>query len=592
MSNGERKRLVLTAIDASCVNDDDVVLALGEWCGIYGQVNKDQKGDVNNVLPYHWDDREKLARDYAYLKALHDRLLSVLAVQLNDAHCVNRPDRYWQAILDPWLLTYVAVLYDRWELLRTAFDYSSNYRVVSFDDIRGEWPPLDYNKFISSVSADKLNHTLFCDILRYEYKSSCRFDQVHDVCVADFVLPISGFDSGAAGGVKEVVRRLFDKVCSFQKKNSVFFYQSYMSDPFRFAFLNACLRQVPCYSCSDFDRGAIRSNVDPYVRASLHLDGFGVMNAFEGYLASRVFDDIPIAYLEGYGQLLRESSSIKRDPKVIVTGVAHWGNELFKLWSAEKVEKGCKLVVVRHGGSINIEAKIAMGFEEAVSDYYVTPSRFPHEKHVRLPFPKKIPRKSVNRSWCSMLGFEQPRYAIRAGDTPIAGQVLSCYEQTVGFFLQLSGEIRDVFRVRPYADLGWNTRQRYIDDIGRKYVASDGDYSQYLANSKLIICTYPNTTLSEAMGSGIPTILLFKKNLWELHDWVKPLLESLISAKIVFSDETQAATHLNNIWSDVDGWWSDPLVVSARNAFEEYAVHFGRHTWVKEWYSFLSNIIH
>ena len=59
-------RLIKTSIDFADYNNHQDSILLGDWClkdhaDILGSIDK------YNKVPYHWDDREKYARDYGYL---------------------------------------------------------------------------------------------------------------------------------------------------------------------------------------------------------------------------------------------------------------------------------------------------------------------------------------------------------------------------------------------------------------------------------------------------------------------------------------------------------------------------------------------
>jgi len=59
------RNLITTALDLSVDEIEPANVLIGEWCRIYGT-----SGSLLDyeVLPYHWDDREKAARDFNYLQ--------------------------------------------------------------------------------------------------------------------------------------------------------------------------------------------------------------------------------------------------------------------------------------------------------------------------------------------------------------------------------------------------------------------------------------------------------------------------------------------------------------------------------------------
>ena len=97
-------------------------------------------------------------------------------------------------------------------------------------------------------------------------------------------------------------------------------------------------------------------------------------------------------------------------------------------------------------------------------------------------------------------------------------------------------------------------------------------YKFVIQNSRLIVCTYPQTTFSEAMASGKSTILLYVPKYNELIPEAEPLLEILRNASIVFTDADMAAKHINQIWPTIDERWNSNEVENARNAYFDTAL--------------------
>ena len=65
---------------------------------------------------------------------------------------------------------------------------------------------------------------------------------------------------------------------------------------------------------------------------------------------------IPIAYLEGYKELVNEASKLAwpKKPKAIFTSNSYFSDDLFKCWAAEKVENGSPLIIGQHGGNFGM----------------------------------------------------------------------------------------------------------------------------------------------------------------------------------------------------------------------------------------------
>jgi putative transferase (TIGR04331 family) len=171
----------------------------------------------------------------------------------------------------------------------------------------------------------------------------------------------------------------------------------------------------------------------------------------------------------------------------------------------------------------------------------------------------------------------------------MAAQSLTVMDTVVELHAGLNDEVKARFAVKPYRVEGWDMHQRYGDIFGPAKILKEPRLDKVFFASKVIVCLYPETTFAEAMSSGVPTILVYRKRLYERHPVTLPLLQSLRSAHIVFHDATAAAGHINAIWKDPDLWWNSPDVLRARSEFRRQAADVdGR--WLERWKSFVKGI--
>jgi FkbM family methyltransferase len=103
-----------------------------------------------------------------------------------------------------------------------------------------------------------------------------------------------------------------------------------------------------------------------------------------------------------------------------------------------------------------------------------------------------------------------------------------------------------------------------------------------------VVCTYPQTTFSEAMHSNIPTILLFCEEHWPFHPQFDDLIKELKHNKIIFTDPLKAAEHINQVLDNPDEWWLDPSTRKAVDYFFEMCGTVSDN-WVDEWVSFFKS---
>ena len=578
--------LVTTALEGTW-GQGQPVLFLGEWCRLYSRRDVWSKMDAE-VLSHHWNDRKKLKRDHDALKLLYERVLSALRIKLNQVHGVNKSLRYWRIILGPWLITYLPILFDRWEVLRLAFQRQETYKNYEIPVYQGAVIAQDFNEFSEFRQTDYWNYQVFLRILKFQYKQNTEFLTGYPFApIAEESKSIVTSKGPKTSILKWKLVRPIDSILSYMAKwnTGVFFYQSYFKFTQLFR-INLSMHQVPSLFRGVFNK-QIKANPDQQLR-NVYID-FDPVSDFERFVSIVLMQDIPIAYLEAYQGIVKETERIRLDPKIIVTANAHWGDEMFKIWTAAKIASGVKFVVTDHGGSLPPLFDF-FNHDEDIVDHKVTWFSASHPNQVQLP-PAKLTGFEIesSRQYCSVIGMEMPRYSYRATAYPVVEQTLQCLENTLLFCNSLKPEVFERLKVKPYPNRGWETEKRFIDRLGKDKVYAEPNYYKVLGYSKLVVCTYADTTFSEAMASGLPTILLHYPEFYEKVPGAGYLIEVLMEANIIFDNPIKAANHVNAVWDRASHWWAEPRVVQARELFFRMACNI-RGNSNQAWAKFLRHL--
>jgi putative transferase (TIGR04331 family) len=569
------KLLVTTALDETILKDVPEYLLLGEWCILYNN-NKFWAKKKFQITSYHWDDRNKLKSDHYFLKKLYDEILNQLVDELNDCHNLNHSKKYWILIVGPWLANYLSVMFDRWEILDKFFQENKKCSTVRI--VNKKLPiPNNYDDSINLYLSDEWNHLVFSDIIEEFY--------------LDKVIFIDHFSSTDINLEADLFNRkslLINAISFFDRlikkltyNNKYFFFKSYfkINKLIRFNFF---LNQLPRLYFFDFNY-----NYNKFQKRGISkiLGKFGIDNQFTQYIRKRIYADLPFSYLENFDVIWKYTNSLNYNPEIIFTANAHFNDEVFKIWAAEMVSRGKKLILSHHGGAFP-PSFCNLYHEEECSNIYTTWFKEFNAKQKQLP-PNKISAIEINKNgyFCSIIGFESTRYTLRAEAAPLTHQCISCYDQVVTFCHYLDKDIFKNLRIRPYESMGWGLKDRYVNEFGSKFIDAKNSYKTFLSNSKILIVTYPQTTFSEAFSSGKPTILLYKNELFELIETSNEIVNELIEAKIIFIDPEKAANHINNIWSNPNAWWESEIVIEARNKFYKVALNINEN-WNEEWINF------
>jgi putative transferase (TIGR04331 family) len=563
--------LVTTALEETWPVDDVPVLFLGEWCRLYERKSTWENRDAV-IAPYHWDDRQKLHRDYLYLQSLYEELLSELATQLNVLHRVDHSLRYWRIIVGPWLGYFIQMLFDRWSMLRQVL---SDNEIVGVQVLRrdeGAFVPNDMAGFTSLMINDEWNESIYRKVLDWLAVS------VQIIDAKNHALTVRDNKVSAARQFKRGLARLgtclSGLVC---RQNEYFFISSYLGIK-QELLLQAKLGQLPKswqsveVPFSTFDC-ATRQRLLPKVD---YKDEFATL--------ARVLlpGEIPKAYLEGYRALVSLTDSMlwPKRPKAIFTCNSFIDDDIFKVWAAHKVESGTPLVIGQHGGNYGMALwSFTEDHQIAIADKFLTWGwSVPESKKIEpVGNFKGFGKRHVADETGVALLVETtiPRQGYHMYSVPVAaGQWLDYFEDQCRFVQALPTFLQKKLLVRLYShDYGLCQHQRWQDRFPDIQLDNGVQPMKLLLKkTRLYVSTYNATTYLESLSLNFPTIMFWNPTHWELRDSALPYFEKLKLVGIFHDTPESAARQMAAVWSDVSGWWQSAVVQTVRQEFcEHYA---------------------
>ena len=585
--SAEGNYLVLTNLDKSGLSKDNLIM-LGDWC--FDLKTKNWEHLRMKSLPYHWSNREKFKKDYAYLSKLNEQMLCYLAKSLNEYHRLKYSERFWRIVIGPWLQNYISVIFDRWETVENYLNKFGTDFDTSITDEKNK-PPLDFFDFRGYLDNDFWNHLLISEILRYRLPSK-RFKKL-TISDQEKVNEFKGNDRISNSKLKrfiittiislESAFKLILKKLNIQKRY-VFFETGIHKNLFIKILIG--LRTLPFFYFS------FREKVNA-VQAERENNIFGYefasSNEFEDFLLKRLQIDIPIAYIEEFKRLLFLTER-EFQAKKIVSAYGFWYNEYFKIWAAKEAEKNARIIHLEHGGSLQLSMNTMRHYEK-ISDVSVCWGIEMDPKHKRLP-PNKLNIKKRKRVFDSrqreitLYDYESVRFSYRAVGAPIGPLVLDEHLQKKEFLNLLPSYILDKIKVKPKSLGSWFPEESYKRSFGKKIISERINTNEVIKNSSLIISSYPQTTFSEAMFSGTPSMLLYIEELWEIDDIYSELIMSLKESKILHTSATSAANHLIAISNNFDDWWMSSDVAESRKYFARICNTISKNP-SKDWIDFL-----
>lgn len=569
---------LITTADTRTWKNDEKVLFLGEWCRRYSLRARWQAME-HEVLPYHWDDRARLERDYHYLTGVIERTLAALSERLNAIHGTDHPLRYWRIVIGPWLAFFIESLFDRYLSVRAAIDAGAD-RTWCLQSKPDTWLPQDFQHFVSNWTSDGWSHQIYSELMGALGTIRCEV--------------IGAGTPAPARGQERMVKRMISAVLSFYSRllparlNRVVMVGSYFPLWEQMS-LQLRMGQLPYLSPFDVAIPMLFPNWE--IREG--MNGLPAGDEFESILGSLIYRHIPLAYVEGYRQVLGCARGAYPASARAIYAASNWiSNDAFKFWAAEQANQGALLFCAQHGGHYGMGG-FARYEEHQLSiceRLFTWGWQLEEERTSYLPSGKLVSARQRIRAkpeggvlW--VLG-AIPRYAYHLYSAPIAGQ-FECYLQDqFRFARELEAETRAKLVIRLYPqDYGWDIQERFRDAGYGPHIDHSGiSFSRLLRENRICVSTTNTTTFIETLVANFPTLIFWDPKYWELRDSAAPFFDALQAVGIFHTTPESAARFLNRILDSLEEWWWSPDVQQARRYFVQ---EFARLDpgWKEQWLS-------
>lgn len=557
---GDKRVLVTTALEETFPKDkNEKILFLGEWCKLYSDKDIYEQYEYE-VLPYHWDDREKLYDDTKYIDKVYEKYLELLKENLNKIHSVKFSISYWRIILGPWLRYFTEMVYDRYlsieeVSLRDDIDYTNILNIQPEEIIPNNMA--EFNKlFISDV----WNQFIYQNIIIY-------FDiRTESSNVVSSEKTIEEDDK------KSLKQKIINNLFFLNKFNSIHFLSSYIKLK-NLIPLQITLGQLPTLGVST----DVVFNVNYSIDMRDLLEFPKNQSLFENILSDLVKKQIPKYYLEGYTDFRKKVlNAYPKKSKIIFTANAYSSNDSFKFWVAEKHEQGTQYIIGQHGGHYGMglfsshekhqiksaDKFFSWGWDMPQNNKVVPVSAIKLNQNI-----KHNPKGDILIPFLSI-----PRYSYHVMSMVIAGQMLKYFDNQIELLKFLSPELKPLIKLRlTVSDYQWNFKDRLTDEGFANQIDSDKSlkksFYNRLSECRLCIATYNATTYLETFSANFPTLLYWDSYYWELNNESKPYFKLLEDEGILHYSVESLYEKLNEIYMDPMSWWKQKNIQDAKDIF-------------------------
>lgn len=552
---------------------DDLVL-LGTWC-LADRIDLTGMNLTKVVVRHPWRDGERLDSDYRRIRDLYDCALRNLREQLNRYHQVELSLRGWEIALGPWLRMFINCVYERYLLVEEAV---RNHNVTTVLTIQPELERASHTtlEFQRAVQQDPYWNTKFTtEVAAIAFPELVCSDLSIVEEDADPKVTANGRPRTSVNRISGVLKFLFvlfDELISRHRR--VLLHRTGMpwQEEFR---LMLKLGLIPHMFLPVLAEQ--KSSSDGVIRNALGL-GLGE-SRLENVIEQMLRFHIPRIFVEDFSAV--HELIQRRYPKraeLIVTGVAYYADDYFKLYTAFATDCGAKYTVLQHGGGFGTPK--LNDEEEAIrntADNFLTWGWSEDNESGRA---RTIPDASM---WLSSLVEVQPKpdgillmpisewtlQTFRIFSAPLGFRQLQYLDDVLDFYTRLSPHMAEKFHLR----LQPNARDWRIADrleaagLGHTILRCRGRFVRDLKDARLAVVNTNSTTLLEALCLNFPTVVILDPEMSPVRAQVQEAFDTLERVGIAYRTPQAAAKFVATIFADPSLWWKEPELQNVRASF-------------------------
>ncbi len=573
----DKPRFLITTAYETTWKFDRPVLFLGEWCLRYDRRDIWVSMDAIVAAPYGLCEGQK-AKDSAYVIDVSEALLAELKDVLNDYHKTDHSLRYWRIVLGHWLHRYTSVIFNRWFTLQQALHNYEISGTTVLDSASYSLATPDSISFIWACNDNVWNHVLHSKILR-------RFASINLETDANVLGNMPGFREPNESTYRgRQFKRLFRKTIAsilqmLSRNKNAFIINSYLPIKEEIK-LQMSLGQAPQLWRSP---ELVISEPDLSLRERLALNISGYQG-FDQFVRALLLEILPTCYLEGYPALQHHVGRLPwpKTPKFIFTSGNFDTDEVFKAWTALKVENGVPYYIGQHGanyGTANRADTYAANEAQVIetSDKFLTWGWTDgNSKHTPVFVFNTAGRKPLQQNADGGLLLIEVclLHSIQTFDQYPKFKIYQ--EQQFRFVQILPERIHRELIVRLHAEYKkqpWCEEQRWYDHSPATRLENGSqNIRDLISKSRLVVHSYDGTGMLETLTQNIPTLCFWYDGLSHLRESAKPYYEKLRQVGIIHDSAELAARKVAEVWDAVPTWWNSDAVQSVRGLFcDRYA---------------------
>ncbi|MAH99181.1 MAG: transferase, partial [Euryarchaeota archaeon] len=294
----------------------------------------------------------------------------------------------------------------------------------------------------------------------------------------------------------------------------------------------------------------------------------------DNILSFLIFELLPVCYLEDFTAQndLIEKLPWPKSPKFIFTSNNFHTDEIFKLWTALKVDKGTKYYIGQHGNNYYTKKNISPTIEEKTADKFITWGWTNGLSNYKSGFIfNTAGKKKNNYNNKGGLLLIEGTYDLKGVTWDTYSEFDEYFKDQKKFVTHLTEIPKKNLKIKLYPGFQnkhFKEDSRWLDfDPSLRIIKENSNIRNLIKNSRLVVHSYDSSGILELLSLNVPFIAFLYNKTEHLRDSAKPYYNLLEKEGIIHYNVDSAIFKINEIYENIDKWWKSDNVQEARNIF-------------------------
>tara|TARA_B100001057_G_C22857781_1_gene953353 strand:+ start:1271 stop:3049 length:1779 start_codon:yes stop_codon:yes gene_type:complete len=560
-----KERYFVISADKSFWPQNDKIIFAGKWC-----VNPYEQNVTKSInfkmLENKIYDFENLRSEIKYCDNIFEKLLDELTIQFNKVHQINWSKKSWRVLIALWLNRYIAIINDRLNLLIDANKkYNIKFKDINFKD--DSLVSYDLESSSKKILDHEWNENLVRRLQSILNNKKFTFDYLDKLKIQNCEQKSYKFN--------KFHYKIINKFWNFfplSNTNKFFLNKIYVGNFLTSLKLMIKLKEFPVKYF--IDERPIYKNIDIEKRKKISID-LNTPDIKEKIIRFLLNESIPTLYIEGFNDLKNKAINADLPNNKTIFTCNCWRDTIFKYWIADQINNGNKLIYGQHGAGFGIfKDFLGEKYEYEISDRYLT---WGHKDEKNKKVLASVDQSLINNSSINKTSKKQfliiPavfQYYYYRNEIYDPNNIFLEFEKIVIFVKNLKTNSKILFKAHPIEKKRKFSLEKLAKDQLKniKFINPSEDLVKLIDESSLNVFFNLGTLFLKNLAQNKPSIFICDKTfLKKLTPDSFEHFKILIEQKIVFMDSIEASNFLNKLEDNIDDWWKNENLQTARRAF-------------------------